>query len=131
MSRGQDDKWEKTFRIAAIAWIVGIFLLSVTSPPSLPTNEWIGTDKIAHFGAYGLLAWLILGGWQKAFFSNNKSYIFVIVFVSLYGLGIEFIQGFLPDRYFEIPDIIANIMGGFVGAITYPLILFSSKKIDS
>lgn len=119
---------EKSFRIAAILWFLGILILSLGSPPSLPKNEWIGVDKIAHFGAYGLLTWLILGGWQSNFFSKNKKYFFVIAFVSVYGLGIELIQGFLPDRYFEVPDIIANIMGAFVGAITYPLIFFVVKK---
>lgn len=119
---------EKTFRVAAFIWTIGILILSLGSPPSLPTNEWLGADKIAHFGAYGLLTWLVLGGWQSNFFSKNKKYIFVIFFVSMYGLGIELIQAFLPNRYFEVPDIIANIMGAFVGAITYPLIFFVVKK---
>lgn len=119
---------EKIWRVIAIIWMIVVLFLSVTSPPSLPTNDWLGFDKIAHFGCYLLMTWFILGGWQNTFFSNNKKYIFVIVFVSLYGLGIEFIQGFLPNRYFEIPDIIANIMGSFVGAVSYPLVSLVVKR---
>ncbi len=119
---------QKVFKIAAIAWIITILILSVISPPSLPTNEWLGVDKIAHFASYFLLTFLILGGWEKTSIFNRKKYALVIALVSMYGIGIEFIQGFLPNRYFEVPDIIANIMGSFVGAVFYPLIFFFVKR---
>lgn len=119
---------EKTLQVASVLWMLAVLILSVSRPPSLPTNDWLGFDKIAHFVCYGLMAFLILGGWQKSFFSHKKSYIFVIAFVSLYGLGIEFIQGFLPNRYFEVPDIIANIMGSFVGVVFYPLVSSVVKR---
>jgi len=119
---------QKVLKIAAIAWIITILILSVISPPSLPSNEWLGVDKIAHFASYFLLTLLILGGWEDATISNKKKYVLVIAFVSMYGMGIEFIQGFLPNRYFEVPDIIANIMGSFVGVMFYPLIFFFVKR---
>ncbi|MEZ4885642.1 MAG: VanZ family protein [Chitinophagales bacterium] len=119
---------EKLWRTAAIVWMISIFILSVMTAPSLPHSEWLGFDKIAHFGCYLLLTWLILGAWRNDFFSIQKKYIIVIICVSMYGVGIEFIQEFLPERYFEVPDIIANIIGSFAGVISYPLVSLVVKR---
>lgn len=76
-----------------------------------------GLDKLAHLIFYGGLAFL--ANRQKVIFINGKSKVwFVFLFCSLYGLGIELIQGGLIEgRYFELWDLIANIIGIFIGII--------------
>ncbi len=49
-----------------------------------------------------------------------------IIFGIIYGIVMEMLQlGFMADRYFEILDILANIIGSFAGVIVYRLLYFN------
>jgi VanZ family protein len=55
---------------------------------------------------------------------NNYSIVLIITF--LYGILLEVIQNILPNRNFDVNDIIANFLGIVIGLITY--YLFVSTK---
>ena len=78
-------------------------------------------DKIVHMAMHGILGFLL-----KRDRLTTKSAFILSFFL---GLAIEFCQGyFLPSRYFEIYDLIANIIGYFIGIGLYNLI--KSKAYD-
>jgi len=97
---------------------------------SLPKFGWqfsLGWDKLAHFVVYAVLAVLI--GWAIQRRSNIKFSNLLCDFLvcSAYGTLLECFQHwFLVDRVFEVPDLIANIIGSFAG--TFIVHLRRGKK---
>ncbi len=52
--------------------------------------------------------------------------LFAIVFGISFGIVMELLQlGFMTDRYFDMLDILANIIGSFAGVILYRLLYFN------
>lgn len=70
-------------------------------------------DKLGHAIAYGTLTGLYY--WAR--FKNigvvtNKWFLYIAIGTTGYGILMEIIQyTFFPNRYFEVLDILANIMG--------------------
>lgn len=60
-----------------------------------------------HFIEYGLLGWL-------SYWAGGKK---ALIYVIAIGIIDELIQGILPNRYFDMRDIIMNIIGGGMGII--------------
>ena len=86
----------------------------------------IHLDKLAHFTVYSVLAGLLILAYQKT--SGGKPRIrhvgYVILICTIYGAILEAMQYFfLSDRFFEIPDIIANIIGSIAGTVFVYLFL--------
>lgn len=103
------------YYIPSIICGIFIFLLSVTSGANFPETfkDLMSMDKIGHAVAYGTQAFLVFWAFQK-----NKGYLSFLQIISLaalvafYGFLLEIIQYyFFPGRYFEVLDILANIMG--------------------
>lgn len=66
-------------------------------------------DKFMHFFAYAILTlWLYL------LFSSKNIFLKSILILFIYGLFIELLQDFIPNRHFSIMDIIANSLGIFI-----------------
>jgi len=110
-------------RILALAlgwgWAATIVWLSLT--PSPPQVDVQFGDKIGHFGAYGLLMlWFCL-----LYSSRNTRTRYAAAFIAM-GIGLEFVQGWLGYRTFDVMDMAANTIGvllGWVGALLLKKIL--------
>lgn len=116
------------YKYAAALWSLLILVLSLTPGRSIPKVGWkifIQWDKLAHFTLYGILA--VLLAWKLADDHNGvkvKDLIVVCLICSVYGVIMEAMQYyFLSDRFFEIPDIIANIIGSIAGSVFVYLFL--------
>lgn len=75
----------------------------------------LAEEKI-HFFEYGILAFLI----YRAFIidvKETKAYIFSIILVFILGWVDEIIQYLLPNRYYELRDVLMNAAGGMMGLI--------------
>lgn len=102
-------------------WLI---LLTATSTPStaLPTAGI--QDKILHFIAYfglGILINLTLMFQNKYDILKKKSSLFTIVFGSIYAALDEIHQYFIPGRFMEFLDFVADLLGLVLAVI---LILF-------
>ena len=90
------------------------------SLPSIPHM-----DKLAHAGAYALLAYLFFRVFQLT--RIRKSAVLLVIlsalFSSVYGIGDEIHQYFVPSRMADIADMAADIVGSFMGAIAAQIIL--------
>jgi VanZ family protein len=94
--------------LSAIIVFIGITVLSLLPPKSgveLPTN-----DKVGHFIAYGTFAMnisLLFNRWKKEL-------LFSLIGIVLYGILIEFLQGFVR-RETSFYDFLANTAGVAIG----------------
>ena len=94
------------FRISFIFCIVAILYLATTIREiEVVSNNW---DKLNHIFAFILLYILLSVGYEKRVFIN-------VLFLLLYGILIEVIQYFIPNREFSILDIFADLVGIFIG----------------
>lgn len=98
-----------------LIWAAVIFYLSTMPGPQLPRIDWLMTpDKFGHAGVYGILATGLFFSLKPYFPNSNRVYYWPFILASSYGVAMECIQyGFFPDRYFELWDIVANIIGAF------------------
>ncbi|MBE2215843.1 MAG: VanZ family protein [Opitutaceae bacterium] len=99
------------------AWMLAIYLAS--DQPKLPAPEGVpGFDKIAHFGAYGLLATL----WVRALsarLSPGRAAFFAWSIAALFGVTDEFHQSFVPGRSTELADWLADSGGAALAVLLY------------
>ena len=110
--------------IFSIAWAIIIFILCTLPPADIPKFKLPYIDKVAHFCVFfvqSVLLSLLLN------FQTRKSYLQIILFSTLlafiYGGLIEILQSKFFNRSGDFYDLIADILGGFFGAMIYPTIL--------
>ena len=95
--------------VAAVVW------LSLTpEPPSLDFKE---SDKVGHFVAYGALMF-----WFSQLYQGRARLFYGAGFIAM-GIGLEFVQGALGYRTYEVFDMYANALGvllGWAAALVLP-----------
>ena len=93
------------FRLTlGLALVVVTYLSLTPQPPGLPDVPM--SDKLAHFGTYAVLAFLVDASWPERGFTREK---WLALFT--YGLLIELLQAQIPNRFFSIADLAANMAG--------------------
>ncbi len=113
-------------------WVLcalAIGILSLINPPEFPVGGFKFQDKVLHAIAYAALsACAMFALWKK----NGKKIagrtpeFISIASCSMYGVLIECLQYSLTrNRYFEISDILANIVGCLFGVFLYKVIFKS------
>lgn len=112
-----------------VYWII-LFILTSVPTDALPSPFGI-SDKIEHFAAYSVLSFLIT---FTLYFRENKDWIgrhyllAGILISSFYGLFDEIHQFFIPGRYCEFYDFIANILGASTGSLMVYYFIKISKR---
>ena len=98
--------------VAAVVW------LSLTpSPPKLDFSQ---SDKLGHFVAYGALML-----WFAQLYVGSARLLCAAGFVAM-GIALEFVQGALGYRSFDVFDMYANSLGvvlGWAVALLLPRVL--------
>lgn len=64
-----------------------------------------------HLLEYGLMAYLILRALQLDL-ADRHAYVWSLVLTTVIGLGDEIVQWVLPQRYFEVKDVVLNMVSG-------------------
>jgi len=105
-------------------WLpVWLFCIAIFVQSSFPSSEKLPdfnySDKLLHIGAYAVLSMLFFRaitagnpGWRPAFIAMS-----CIVFTTLYGISDEIHQHFVPSRTGDVKDMVADFIGGAVGAL--------------
>ncbi|MCB0621884.1 MAG: VanZ family protein [Saprospiraceae bacterium] len=100
--------------LPALLWSGVIAWLSTGPGVSVP-EDWrdlLAWDKLGHLTAYGIQTWLLLWGTHKIGIDRPLG---VVAASAIFGIAMETIQfAFFPNRYFEVLDIIANIIGSLL-----------------
>lgn len=96
--------------------------------PKVGFEMLIGLDKWAHVIVYAILV-ILLGKGLSREIQLKKIHFLVIISISIaYSFVMEAVQHFfLSDRFFEIPDLIANIIGSILGAVLLKAIIKKKK----
>lgn len=95
----------------AVLWAAAIFWAS--SRPTVPLPSGWGTDKLAHFGAYTVLGFLLARGTAASRLSAG----WAVVLGVLYGASDEVHQHFVPGRSVEVGDWVADALGVVAGVL--------------
>lgn len=108
------------YYIPAILWGFLTLYVSTIGGVNLPPSwlDYISPDKIGHLVFYAIFCILILIGHTKnrTLPLKREGVNMALVITIVFGIGMEWMQyTFFPGRYFEVPDMIANIIGSFTG----------------
>jgi len=106
--------------------ILVLYLMSGKAIPQFSFSSLFQIDKLVHFTLFFVLSWLLVKSFniQTSYPSlkiNSIRKAFLISF--LYGFTLECLQYFVPDRNFDLLDIVANTAGTF-----FPLIFIKKKS---
>jgi len=110
-------------------WIL-IFVLTSIPGRSIPKIIAV-SDKIKHLGAYFVLAFLLnftLLIQNKYSLLAKKAAIFTFLITLLYGLFDEIHQLFIPGRFFDWWDFVADLIGSLLGIVLVKIILYYFNK---
>jgi len=102
----------------AIIWTIVIFIL-LSLPGSMIPNESTfvipNFDKVVHIGLFGgfVLLWsLYFSTKQLAPKRLLRTFFLIFIIAVVYGIGMEYVQKyFIPLRYYDEADIIADMIG--------------------
>ena len=103
----------------AILWTcitIWLSLISARTASSLNIWDFVGFDKVAHLVFYAIFCFL----WSMGLRQKSNLKIIPIIFSISFGVLMEFCQFYLSNgRSFELYDILANIIGSFLGVILF------------
>jgi VanZ family protein len=115
--------------VPLILYCVFIFIQSqLPAPFEMPDVS--HSDKLLHFGAYGVMAVLFyrtyLAGWPQAL---KRTLIRAsVISTVLYGLSDEIHQYFVPERSADPLDWLADAVGGVAGALIYQRLFDATRN---
>jgi len=112
--------------VPGIFWSFLTFFVSTLPGKDLPIIDILNFDKIAHLGFYAVFYFMTLWGLSRNYsFSKKKVQIICISYTVLFGVLMEFIQGnYIPQRFFDPYDALANTLGVILAAILFLTIPF-------
>jgi VanZ family protein len=125
----------KKFRLHIILTSLVIYSLTLVILTSVPLSNAAKSgyiDKIQHFGAYGLLTFIL---YFAIYFQNQilifkkHTTFFTMFFAFTFGLLNEIHQLFIPTRTFSKFDLLANLLGSILMVIVINLTLRILKLI--
>ena len=83
-------------------------------------------EERIHIFEYGLLAILLLWAYFPA--TKKWDYFYVMAIGFFIGWGDEFIQYFLPNRVYDLRDVIMNFLGVLFGMGLYAFVLLPYRR---
>lgn len=100
-------------------WAILIIYLSTMPSVQLPENI-IAPDKLGHFAVYCIFNLLVIRGLFRSDNLSTKNVLIATFVVTVFGIAMEFIQwAFFPNRFFEIWDMVANLIGAVLGYFAF------------
>ena len=105
--------------IVQFFWFLSIILVSYLSliPRIQIPYEFSGADKLGHFLAYLWLGILPFFGFARLRVAFTGALLMILL-----GVGLEFVQSYVPGRNFSVADMAANCAGVVSG-------IFLAKQI--
>jgi VanZ family protein len=112
----------RIFFILALSWFILTIILLILPGSVLPKAVWldkIWADKWVHIFLFGMLVILWCRYFYKMSFEKKdlkKIFLWLMLSGVLYGVIMEFVQKyFVPNRSFDLGDIIADAIGSLSG----------------
>jgi VanZ family protein len=106
---------ERLYLAMLAVWVA--FTLTLTSIPNPQlTPTFLGADKVAHFGFYGVGGFLFVLWRMESGKAAVVAVLCAALFAALLGAVDEFHQQWIPGRSMEFFDWVADFAGGSTGA---------------
>lgn len=89
------------------------------------TGGLLAFDKVAHTSVFTILALLVAVSFSKHKQLSGLRFntiLFVLSSCIMYGIVLEFIQSQVPEREFDVFDMVANSSGAMLGMIVFYII---------
>lgn len=99
-----------------IAWAILLFVLSSIPNLAFPVQFFSWDDKIHHAAAYTPLGFLLLRGMVGTGECRRKDWRLAILIGVLYGVSDELHQYFVPGRFMDWTDALADAVGVALGS---------------
>jgi VanZ family protein len=114
----------------ALSYFVLISVLFFLPGSALPESEWlteIDFDKFVHVCIFAGLLFI----WRSAFNLDAEYYTaYLFLAALLYGFLVEVIQlKWIPNRSFDLYDVIADSLGSFLGLFTWMRVYKKNKPL--
>jgi len=113
-----------TSLLLAIGWFIISVILLTLPGSAIPKEDWLGKiwiDRWVHIGMFSIMVFLWCKTMLKMDIENKKLKIIFFFIAEIcfgYGIGMEFVQKyFIPNRSFDVGDIIADAIGCSVGLV--------------
>lgn len=109
----------------AAGWALAALIVWLSLTPSPPKIDIEEGDKLGHFLAYGsLMLWFCL------LYARRASRIaYALLWIGM-GIGLEFAQGELGYRTYEVYDMYANTLGVLIGwAFSFAIPMGVAQKL--
>jgi len=109
------------FLFPLLAYVTLIFILSSRSLQNFLPEKIASSDKLIHIMEYAVLAALSVRVLDY-FWPNmdiKKLFVLGVLFAVLYGISDEIHQYFVPSRYADGYDVLADLIGVLLGARLY------------
>lgn len=109
------------YNLVTILWALFLLLITLTPGNAMPTTGNFTvphSDKVVHFVGFGILAFLMSRGFKKQYskiWLRNHYILCSLVLAISFGIIIEIFQLYIPDRSFDLFDIVANTTGVLAG----------------
>ena len=118
--------------VPTVGYCLLIFVLSSLSKGvHIPSP--LGVDKVVHFVEYGILGFLLARLIVNAQSTFSRRFLLglVVILATLYGISDEVHQAFVPGRDASPWDVLADGLGGLMGALLYVGTGRRSKKQEA
>lgn len=102
----------------AAGWLLVLAVIWLSLTPSPPKVDFEESDKVGHLLAYGLIMF-----WFAQLYAARPARVGYAALFVLMGVTLEFIQGRLGYRTYEVFDMFANTAGVLLGwalALAFP-----------
>ncbi|MDE6452217.1 MAG: VanZ family protein, partial [Odoribacter sp.] len=110
---------------AAVLWASVIFILCAMPAKEIPTPHLNipHLDKIVHGGMFFVMSVLLILPLER-YTSLTKRRIYTIAVWVAFGYGglMEILQHYCFGRSGDVWDLLADVVGGIVGCVCYPLV---------
>jgi len=103
--------------IPLIVYWITLFIMTTIPADKIP-HLFDNQDKYEHFIAYcglAILLSLALYFQKKSILISSNAFLFTLLFVLTYGAVDELHQNFIPGRYCDFYDWLADSFGGILG----------------
>jgi VanZ family protein len=101
----QHLRYKRLWLLVGLLMVCIVMLLSVIDVPP-PVKYAMAHDKLVH-----LFVYMALTGWFSQIFRHDLTRLLFVCFFVAMGVGMEFLQGMVPSRQFDVLDMVANSCG--------------------
>lgn len=122
--------FKKIWILLAIAYTTVLTVVSLMTLRNLPDVGVSYGDKIFHFFAYFVMAFLWALAWFFSFnFDKKRSIRNAFIIAVIFGIIIEVLQGTLTaSRSLDVYDMLANTLGALLAAVVLSVNNFKQAK---